>query len=54
MIFFSHLEARSVRERVDMAQIWQAWLEAEEQRRHSPFGFLDWEERNGRESSGCF
>lgn len=49
MMFFSDLDARSVRERVDMAQIWAAWLEAELQRRHSFLGFLDWEERNGRE-----
>ena len=48
-MFFNDLEARSVRERVDMAQIWQTWLECEERRRHSFAGFLDWEERNGRE-----
>jgi len=49
MMFFSELDARSVRERIDMAQIWEAWLEAETQRRHSFVGFLDWEERNGRQ-----
>lgn len=32
-----------------MAQIWEAWLEAEAQRRHSFLGFLDWEERSGRD-----
>lgn len=48
-MFFSDLDPRSVRERVDMTQIWEAWREAEEQRRHSFTGFLDWEERNGKE-----
>ncbi|MGR3570661.1 GSU2403 family nucleotidyltransferase fold protein [Brevirhabdus sp.] len=49
MMYFSELDARSVRERVDMAQIWEAWLEAEARRRHSFAGYLDWEERSGRE-----
>ena len=49
MMFFNNLDARAVRERIDMAQIWEAWREAEAQRRHSFVGFLDWEARNGRE-----
>jgi len=48
-MLFRELDARSVRERIDMAQIWEAWLEAELQRRHSFAGYLDWEKRNGRE-----
>lgn len=46
---FNDLDARSVRERVDMVQIWQAWSDAESLRQHSFAGFLDWEERNGKE-----
>ncbi|WP_242468957.1 GSU2403 family nucleotidyltransferase fold protein [Rhodovulum adriaticum] len=46
---FNDLDARSARERIDMAQIYETWLETETQRRHSFTGFLDWEERNGRQ-----
>lgn len=48
-MYYSDLNPRSVRERVDAGQVWTAWLEAEQRRRHSFLGFLDWEERSGRE-----
>ncbi len=48
-MYYNDLSPRSVRERVDAGQIWTAWLEAEQRRRHSFLGFLDWEERSGRD-----
>ena len=49
MLYYNNLDARSVRERVNMEQIWTAWLEAEQRRRHSFTGFLDWEKRSGKD-----
>lgn len=49
MMMFNDLDARTIRERVDMAQLWTAWSEADDLRRHSFAGFLGWEVRNGRD-----
>ena len=32
---FKELSGRLIRERIDMIQLWNAWIEAEDQRRHS-------------------
>ena len=47
-MFFNELDARSIKEQVDQAQLWSAWIDADRMRRHSFMGTLDWEERNGR------
>lgn len=49
LMYFNDLDARAAREQINMTQLWQAWLEAEDQRRHSFLGFLDWEERSGHD-----
>jgi len=46
---FNELDARTIRERVDMAQLWDAWITADDLRRHSFLGSLGWEERSGHE-----
>ncbi|SNT39496.1 hypothetical protein SAMN05421763_11424 [[Luteovulum] sphaeroides subsp. megalophilum] len=49
MMYYKELDARAVRERVDMAQLWDAWIAADDLRRHSFRGSLGWEARNGRD-----
>jgi hypothetical protein len=49
MMIYNQLDARTVRERVDMAQLWDAWITADDLRRHSFRGSIGWEVRNGRE-----
>lgn len=49
MMEFNDLDARVVRERIDMAQLWNAWSEADQLRRHSFLGSMNWETRNGRQ-----
>ncbi len=46
---YNDLSERSVRERVNQQQLWEAWIEAERIRKHSYTGFLDWETRAGGE-----
>ena len=47
MMYYNDLDGRVIRERVDMVQIWQAWLAADDLRRHSYLGALGWEIRAG-------
>ncbi|AXQ96144.1 nucleotidyltransferase domain-containing protein (plasmid) [Cereibacter azotoformans] len=49
MMNYSDLDARTVRERIDMAQLWDAWIAADDLRRHSFRGSVGWEVRNGRD-----
>ena len=49
MMIYNELDARTIRERVDMIQLWNAWIVAEDLRRHSFRGSIGWEVRNGRE-----
>ena len=49
MMEFNDLDARVVRERIDMAQLWNAWSEADHRRRHSFAGSMNWETRNGKQ-----
>ena len=49
MMNFSDLDPRTIRERVDMAQLWDIWITADDLRRHSFLGSLGWEERHGHE-----
>lgn len=46
---YNELDARTIRERVDMAQLWDAWISADDLRRHNFQGSLGWEVRSGRE-----
>lgn len=49
MMNYNDLDARTIRERIDMAQLWEAWIETDDVRRHSFRGSIDWEVRGGRE-----
>lgn len=49
MMNYNVLDARTIRERVDMSQLWDAWALADDLRRHSFRGGLGWEVRNGRD-----
>lgn len=49
MMNYNELDARTLRERVDMAQLWQAWIAADDLRRHSFLGSMGFEWRSGRE-----
>ena len=49
MMEFNDLDARVVRERIDMVQLWNAWSEADQRRRHSFVGSMNWETRNGKQ-----
>lgn len=35
MMNYNELDARTIRERVDMSQLWDAWISADDLRRHS-------------------
>lgn len=49
MMNYNELDARTIRERVDMSQLWDAWISADDLRRHSFRGSLGWEVRSGHE-----
>ena len=49
MMNYNELDARVVREKVDMTQLWEAWISADDLRRHSFIGTMGWEERSGKE-----
>ena len=49
MMEFNDLDARVVRERIDMVQLWNAWGEADQRRRHSFAGSMNWETRSGKQ-----
>ena len=49
MMNYNELDARVVRERVDMTQLWDAQITADDLRRHSFLGSIGWEERSGKE-----
>ncbi len=34
-MLFNELDHRVARERINLSQVWQAWIEAEDLRRHS-------------------
>ena len=34
-MLFNELDQRVARERINLSQVWQAWIEAEDLRRHS-------------------
>lgn len=44
-MLFNELDHRIVRERVNLSQLWEAWIEAEDQRRHSFAGTMGFERR---------
>lgn len=46
---FTDLDAKAIKERVDMLQLWHAWVEADDLRRHSFHGSMNWEDRNGKQ-----
>lgn len=45
---FNDLDERTVRERINQSQNWEAWIGAEDTRRHSYMGGMNWETRNGK------
>ena len=49
MMKFNELSGRSIRDRVDMIQLWEAWAEAQDRQNHSFRGSMAWEKRNGKE-----
>lgn len=49
MMNYNDLDARTIREKTDMSQLWDAWINADDLRRHSFRGSLGWEKRNGRD-----
>ena len=44
MMEFKELSGKLTRERVDMIQLWNAWIKAEDLRCHSFQGSMRWEE----------
>ena len=49
MMKFNDLDPRSARENVNLAQIWEPWIEAEDLRRHSYLGTMGYQRRNDTE-----
>ena len=49
MMKFNELDGSLIRERVDMTLLWDAWITAEDQRRHSFTGSMNWEDRNRKQ-----
>lgn len=45
---FSNLDERVIRERVNQTQVWEAWIDSEDERRHSYLGSMNWEARSGK------
>lgn len=48
-MIFNELSHRIARERINAAQIWESWIEAEDLRRHSFLGTMGFEQRDGTE-----
>lgn len=46
-MLFKELDHRIARERINLAQIWDTWIEAEDLRRHSFLGSMGFEQRDG-------
>ena len=46
-MLFNELDNRTARERINLSQVWQAWIEAEDLRRHSFLGTMAFEQRDG-------
>lgn len=46
---FKALSERSVREQINATQVWDAWIEAEDLRRHSFVGTMGWERRANKQ-----
>lgn len=46
-MLFKELDNRLARERINLVQIWSAWIEAEDLRRHSFLGSMGFEQRDG-------
>jgi hypothetical protein len=47
---FNDLDHRIARERINLSQVWQAWIEAEDLRRHSYLGTKAFEQRDGTDN----
>lgn len=45
-MIFNGLDHRIARERINLSQVWQAWIEAEDLRRHSFLGTMAFEQRD--------
>lgn len=50
-MLFNELDHRVARERINLSQVWQAWIEAEDLRRHSFLGTMAFEQRDIREKA---
>jgi hypothetical protein len=46
---FSDLSHRILRERINLSQAWEAWIDAEDMRRHSFLGSMGFEARDGKD-----
>lgn len=46
-MLFKELDLRIARERINLSQNWEAWIEAEDLRRHSFLGTMGFEQRDG-------
>ena len=46
---FSDLDPRTLRERINLSQVWEAWIDAEDLRRHSFLGSMGFETRDGKD-----
>jgi len=49
MMKFKPLDGRVIKERVDMTQLWDAWIAADDQRRRRFAGSMNWEKRGGKQ-----
>lgn len=45
---FNNLDDRVIREHLNQTQIWDAWIDGEDTRRHSYLGSMNWETRNNK------
>lgn len=48
-MLFNDLDQRIARERINLTQVWTAWIEAEDLRRHSFLGTMGFETRDGKD-----
>ncbi len=46
-MLFNELDNRTARERINLSQVWQTWIETEDLRRHSFLGTMAFEQRDG-------
>lgn len=46
---FNSLDGKILRERINATQLWDSWIDAEDQRRHSFCGSMVWRQRSGRD-----